>query len=197
VLVRVKALVPVLKSTLTRLGLPCSVPEAEAFWVEPRVAAILDAAGHTFGIIPPGAGTVDDATGSAKADARLELPERVLVRGPMALQAYLQGNAPFDRMFWQGPEFLQLKRSFAELGGWQALLNWGHLQSELDMVRDRAEKVQIMTLHAAKGWSSRPCSCPPWKGLLPLRAPASCWGRPKPASTTPSSPRSAACSTWA
>ncbi|NJB68245.1 uncharacterized protein (TIGR00375 family) [Desulfobaculum xiamenense] len=142
ILVRMKALIPTLRNTLERMGLPCAVPEAEAFWMDTRVAALLDAVGRTLGIDGPAA--------DAQAE-RVELPERIVERGPLGIAAYLQDARPFDPLFWQGPEFRKLERAHAEHGGWQGLLNWVGLQSELDQVRAKAEKIQIMTLHAAKG----------------------------------------------
>ena len=142
VLVRFKGLMAPLAASLDRLGLPCSVPEAEAFWLEPRVAAILAAAGRTLGI------AVAEA---APEHSGLDIPERVLFKGPIGLAAYLQSNPPFDHLFWTGPEFKKLSKMHAECGGWPEVLNRIHLQSELDMVRAKAEKVQIMSLHASKG----------------------------------------------
>ncbi|WP_461209762.1 UvrD-helicase domain-containing protein [Desulfocurvus sp. DL9XJH121] len=164
VLVRFKGLMAPLAATLDRLGLPCSVPEAEAFWLEPRVAAILAAAGRTLGIA---GGAEEDE--EDEADAGLDIPERVLFRGPVALAAYLQSNPPFDHLFWTGPEFKKLSKMHAECGGWPELLNQVHLQSELDTVRAKAEKVQIMTLHASKGLEFEAVFLPSLEdGILPF-----------------------------
>ncbi|MBU1003933.1 MAG: UvrD-helicase domain-containing protein [Proteobacteria bacterium] len=159
ILVRFKGLIAPLRATLDRLGLPCSVPEAEAFWVEPRMAAILDAAGRTLGIVnAPEPGTL-----------ALEIPERVLFKGPVGLAAYLRTNPPFDHLFWTSPQFKKFDKSYAELGGWPELLNWVHLQSELDMVRAKAEKVQIMSIHAAKGLEFEAVFLPALEdGILPF-----------------------------
>jgi uncharacterized protein (TIGR00375 family) len=142
VLVRMRALAEPVRRTLTRLGIPCAVPEEEAFWSEPRVATILHAAGSFLGM----------SFGAPDPDApSLEFPERILAQGPVGLAAYLSEVPPFDRMFFSSKAFKELKQAFAAHGGWVGLLNWINLQSELEQVRSRAERVQIMTLHAAKG----------------------------------------------
>jgi len=151
VLVRFKALVRPIARILDRLGVPCAAPEAEAFFNEPRVAAILDAAGRFLGIPGgiPGA-AAPEPRGEDAAPA-VSVPDTILAQGPVGLSAFLQDIAPFDRMFWDSPAFKRLKAAFEEHGGWAGLLNWVHLQTDMDQVRARAEKVQIMTLHAAKG----------------------------------------------
>jgi uncharacterized protein (TIGR00375 family) len=142
VLVRFKGLVEPVRRRLATFGLPCAAPEAEAFFREPRVAKILDAAGRFLGLT----GEQDEAQGEG-----LSLPDRVLARGPEGMAAYLQDIPPFDRMFWKSTAFRQLAQAFKEHGGWSGLINWVHLQSELDQVRAKAERIQIMTMHAAKG----------------------------------------------
>ncbi len=159
VLVRFKALAAPIRRTLERLGVPCSVPEQEAFWLEPRVAAILRTAKGFLGMTGP-----EDET-----DADLVIPEKVLARGPLGLAAYLQDIAPFDRMFWQGRAFKELSKAFEAQGGWTGLVNWVDLQSEVEQVRLKAEKVQIMSLHAAKGLEFGAVFLPGLEdGLLPF-----------------------------
>lgn len=172
VLVRFKGLMAPLAASLDRLGLPCSVPEAEAFWLEPRVAAILAAAGRTLGI----------AVADADPDHNhLDIPERVLFKGPIGLAAYLQSNPPFDHLFWVGPEFRKLSKLHDECGGWPEMLNRIHLQSELDMVRAKAEKIQIMTLHAAKGLEFKAVFLPCLEdGILPFGGNAALAGNGTP-----------------
>lgn len=144
VLVRLKSLAPPIRRALERVGVPCAVPEMEAFWNEPRAAAILATAKEFLGMTGP-----EEPTGVLGTN--LTIPEKVLARGPLGLAAFLQDAAPFDRAFWQGRAFRALSRSFDEQGGWAGLINWVDLQSEIEQVRQKAEKVQIMTLHAAKG----------------------------------------------
>ncbi|MFW5837579.1 MAG: 3'-5' exonuclease, partial [Desulfovibrionaceae bacterium] len=139
VLVRFRALIPVLEKALSRQGVPVSAPEEEAFWEEPRVAAILRAAGRMLGL-------ADD-----ESEEPLALPDKVLAQGPLGLSAYLADIQPFDHLFWESRAFNRLCKAFEEQQGWSGLINWVNLQSELDLVSRRAEKVQIMTLHAAKG----------------------------------------------
>ncbi len=139
VLVRFRSLVRPLKRALDRLGLPCSAPEEEAYWVEPRVQAILQAAGAFLGI----------SAGTAAAD--VPCPDNILARGPLSIQAYMQDMPPFDRLFWEGSAFRQLVKAYDEHGGWQGLLNHVSLQTRAEQAGRRSEHIRIMTLHAAKG----------------------------------------------
>jgi len=145
VLVRLRQLAEPVRRSLDRLGIPASVPEAEAFWREPRVELILAAACRFLGMAMP------EPSLTGQGEKELELPEKVLVQGPLALAAYLQESGPFDRLFWKGKAFRELSKLWQDTGGWRGLVNWVHLQSDLEMVRSRAESVQVMTLHAAKG----------------------------------------------
>ncbi|WP_319543321.1 UvrD-helicase domain-containing protein [uncultured Pseudodesulfovibrio sp.] len=139
VLVRFKALIPILEKALKRAGIPVSTPELEGFWQEPRVASILKAAEQFLGM------TLSDS------EDVLDVPDHILAKGPVALAAFLNETPPFDQFFWDSRQFKELKAAFDLRGGWQGLVNWVSLQTELELVRKSAEKVQIMTLHAAKG----------------------------------------------
>ncbi|GAB6059933.1 UvrD-helicase domain-containing protein [Desulfonatronum parangueonense] len=138
ILVRMKTLIPPIMQALQRAGIPCSAPEAEPFWKEPRIAMLLQAASGILGL-------------GAEEEGDLQCPQQVVVQGPVALAAHLQDVMPFDRLFWQSKEFLALKKAYARHQGWAGLLTWINFQSELELVRSRAETVQVMTLHASKG----------------------------------------------
>jgi uncharacterized protein (TIGR00375 family) len=167
VLVRFRGLMPLIHQTLTRLGLPCGMPEEEAFWVEPRVQLILESAGRLLGL-----------KGESE-DHGLNCPDRILAQGPSGLNAYLKDIPPFDQLFWQSSPFLELKKRYAEHGGWGGLLNWIHLQSELEQVRARAERVQIMSLHAAKGLEFEAVFMPAMEdGILPFAGKELLSGKP-------------------
>ncbi|EPR43727.1 UvrD-like DNA helicase [Desulfovibrio sp. X2] len=177
ILVRFKALAGPIRRTLERLGLPCSVPEAEAFWLEPRIAAIMATAKGFLGMTVPDevalqtAGLAAEPTdeGAAEEPEPLSVPEKVLAKGPLGLAAYFQDLKPFDRMFWNGRPFKEFSRAFEVQGGWAGLVNWVDLQSATEQVRQKAERVQIMTLHAAKGLEFGAVFLPALEdGLLPF-----------------------------
>jgi uncharacterized protein (TIGR00375 family) len=140
VLVRFSGLIGPIRKSLERFGIPCAAPEAEAFWNEPRVRLLLAAAGRLLGLPIP-----------SDMEKPPTLPDRVLAKGPLGLSAYLGDIPPFDRLFWQGPEFRDLCRAYDAHGGWAGLTSFVSTQTELELAGSRAEKVRIMTLHAAKG----------------------------------------------
>lgn len=155
VLVRLKSLIPPLARTLDRVGVPFTVPAQEAFWREPRVQAILTAAASFLGMaLHNGSGDIDTGTSDAGDETEVdgvEIPEKILARGPQGLSAFLEDVRPFDQMFFKSRAFRQLKQGFVDHGGWTGLLNWVNMRSELEEVSHKAEKVQIMSIHAAKG----------------------------------------------
>ena len=157
VLVRFKALIPPLEKALKRAGVPVSIPEMEGFWQEPRVASILRAAEQFLGMTLTGSEDI------------LDVPDHIIAKGPIGLAAYLNETPPFDQYFWDSRQFKDLKKEFDNRGGWQGLVNWVSLQTELELIRTTAEKVQIMTLHASKGLEFEAVFMPAVEeGILPF-----------------------------
>ncbi|MDO9632756.1 MAG: ATP-dependent helicase, partial [Humidesulfovibrio sp.] len=172
VLVRFRGLINPLKYALEQAGLPCSAPEAEVFWEEPRVAAILRVAEKLFGLPAPTApdslDDPDDSAADEKAVA-VNLPEFLLIQGPRVLPPALRESPPFDRFFWEGPAFRDLCLEFDAHHGWVGLLDWVRLQAGLAELRQAAQKVRIMTLHAAKGLEFEAVFLPALEeGILPF-----------------------------
>ncbi len=176
VLVRFRALIPPLKAALELAGLPCSAPEAEVFWEEPRVAAILRVAERLFGLPAPDKADRPDGQETSEADSLeqgepldADLPEFLLLQGPRVLPAALRETPPFDRFFWDGPAFRDLCHAFDEHGGWVGLLDWVRLETGFASIRQTAQKVRILTLHAAKGLEFEAVFLPALeRGILPF-----------------------------
>ncbi len=167
VLVRFKGLIPKIRKALDRHGLPVSVPEKETFWNEPRVAAILGAAGRILGLACPD-----------NDENYLEIPEQVLGGGPASIKTHLEDSNDFEPTFWQSRPFRELKKAYADQGGWTGLINWVHLQTNLEQASRKAEKVQIMTLHAAKGLEFEAVFLPALEdGILPFAGTAMLTGK--------------------
>lgn len=139
ILVRLSSLAKRLAEVLEKDGIPVSIPEEDTFWADDRVKMILHAAGLFLGIAPE------------SEEEPLACPDRMIAKGPLGVAAYLSEIPPFDRLFWQSHAFKALNRAFDNYEGWAGLINWINLQNELEVVREQAEKVQIMTMHASKG----------------------------------------------
>lgn len=174
ILVRFKGLMDPIQKALNRYGVPCSVPEAEAFWADSRVKAILNAAGRFLGM----AGMEGALT--------LACPDRVLAKGPKEIAFYLRDVPPFDHLFWQSPEFGELVDGYSRHGGWAGLLTFVNAQSELELVGRRSEKVRIMSLHAAKGLEFEVVFLPSLEdGILPFAGMGMLTGKLSPAEAPP------------
>lgn len=166
VLVRFKALIPLYRKIFDSMGIPCSVPEAEAFFREPRVEKILRQAGSVLGI---GAGEVEEVC-----------PHAILAQGPKKIALYLGDTPPFDRSFWQSSPFRTLVALFKEQGSWAGVLNRISLENELENIRSSAQKVQIMSLHGAKGLEFDAVFLPALEdGILPFAGVDILTGKPE------------------
>lgn len=151
VLVRLKSQIPPLRKALEHWGIPCAVPEQEGCWHHPLVALVLQYAAEQEHLPAPLALDGKPLSPQDNTSTMPPCPAHVWRGGPMALAAYLQDVQPFDALFWQGSAWKALVRLWSATAGWKGLLAHIHLLRDVEMVRSRAERVQIMTLHASKG----------------------------------------------
>lgn len=190
VLVRMRSLAPVLQQALARVGIDASVPENEGFWKDARVLPLLEEANRRLGFcnpaeaphnLPPG----ETATESTDAALRLQAClDDDFFHGPKAAVAWA-GEAYFDTLFQDATAFKKLCAAFTRHNGWHNLLNWIHLQTDRELVRARSERVQIMSIHAAKGLEFRAVFLPALEeGIMPFAGPGA-FANARPAPSIP------------
>lgn len=168
ILLRTRTLMQPYRRALERAGIPFRQPVLDAFWEDERVGRMLEVAGRMLGISTTLPDSVQVA-GRSRKIYELECPDAVLVRGPLSMSAYWGNSEPFDLLFWQSAAFKGLVKAFEEQKGWSGLLNWISLQNELELVRQRSEQVQLITIHAAKGLEFPMVFMPALEdGLLPF-----------------------------
>jgi len=154
ILVRFRALVKPFVQALKNKGIPVASPEEEAFFKEPRIELILKEVEKVLGF---------------NVEKPSLFPESVLAAGPRGIKNFLKDIPPFDPLFWESNYFKQLEKLYAQENGWLSLINFIRLESELDLVREKSQRVRVMTLHASKGLEFEVVFLPCLEdGLLPF-----------------------------
>ncbi|MDL2313458.1 UvrD-helicase domain-containing protein [Desulfovibrio sp. OttesenSCG-928-C14] len=163
ILMRSRMFMEPLRRALERAGIPCSQPSLDPFWNDERIRKILELVGRLLGISTP------LPNESGYKSSLPDIPERVLLRGPRSMAAFWGNSDPFDARFWKSKAFEEFTAAFESHGGWPGLFNWLALQNELELVREKGETVQLLTLHAAKGLEFRMVFMPGLEdGVLPF-----------------------------
>ena len=183
VLCRLKALMQPIKSALERRGIPCAVPENEAFWDDERASLLMQAASqflhmqahaqkeaamHDAARFPLLAAMAHEEPSSRLEEPWASISPEVWDQGPEAVLKRTSGI--FDPLFESSTPFRQLCQAWKEHDGWTGLTEHVAFRRELDTVRSNAEYVQIMTMHASKGLEFKAVFIPACEdGILPFR----------------------------
>ncbi len=164
ILCRIKALMPPLRKALEQRGVPCAIPEEDAFWNDEQVDILLQTAARRLHEEKqecretafcdakrfPLLAAINSASQKSLSSGPLdEIPDHVWNDGPKAVLA--QASRRFDPLFGTSAAFKKLCAAWKEHKSWQKLLEFVAFRHGIDMVQSKAERVQIMTLHASKG----------------------------------------------
>lgn len=168
VLVRLKAQIAPLQAALEKAGIPCAAPAQDAFWQDPACARLLALLGDACGFaqfFADAADTADDADTLPQGWTVAEgLP------APENMSGWLAGQKWAGELFTGSHSWRQLCRTWKQCGNWAAFFEELAWQREAELVREKAERVQILTLHASKGLEFQAVFIPGLEdGLLPMR----------------------------
>ncbi len=165
VLVRLKAQIPPLRAALEQAGIPCAAPSQDGFWQDAACAHLLSLLGAHCGFAHVSTedqrqqDTLPQNWASAES---LPAPEHMLpwlAEQPWAGEVFT-GSRP-----WR-----ELCRLWNQSGHWAGFFEQLAWLQEAELVRAKAESVQILTLHASKGLEFQAVFLPGLEdGLLPLR----------------------------
>lgn len=169
VLVRLKAQIPPLRAALEQAGIPCAAPAQDEFWQDEACARFLGLVATRCGIagLFPLAETASPSTQESLPEhwaAMENLPD------PLSMSSWLAAQAWAGEIFTAGRAWRDLCRLWKQCGGWTAFFERLSWLREAEMVREKAEHVQILTLHASKGLEFQAVFLPGLEdGLLPLK----------------------------
>ena len=118
-------------------------PDSACFWYDARVTRILHLAGGMLGLAP--------LEGSRDEAPNLDLPEKILVKGPLAIVAYFAEVPPFDAAFWHSQPFRMLVKAFDACGDWAGVFSFIALQTESAPPLLNKPGVPLLTYEEARG----------------------------------------------
>ena len=148
-----------------------AAPSQDAFWQDTACARLLTLLGDACGFAQFFA---DAAIAEGTDDEYNALPQQWRSAGslpaPESMSGWLAAQPWAGELFTGSHSWRQLCRTWKQCGNWTAFfeqLAWLH---EAELVREKAERVQILTLHASKGLEFQAVFIPGLEdGLLPLR----------------------------
>lgn len=165
VLVRLKAQIPPLRAALEQAGIPCAAPSQDGFWQDAACARLL-------ALLAPHCGFAQmPAEGQDRTDT---LPESWLTApklpAPEGMLTWLAEQPWAGEVFTGSRHWRELCRLWNQCGHWAGFFEQLAWLQEAELVRAKAERVQILTLHASKGLEFQAVFLPGLEdGLLPLR----------------------------
>lgn len=156
VLVRLRAQIPSLARALAHRGVPVQTPALDCFWQDEKVSEVL--------------AFLEEALRSGAGD-RLGLAAGMGVHTtpPAQLLPWLAQEGRADAELSSSPAWEAMSKAFAKAGTWEDFFEDLAFRREADQLREKAQSVRLMTMHAAKGLEFRVVFLPGFnEGVLPL-----------------------------